>query len=67
MQGSAVRTIAEEVDICSNDDDSTDEAVKEIQLDAGFRGLLKQKIMKHTFSYPTPTMMPMILFFVAKA
>jgi hypothetical protein len=55
------------VDISSNDHQLTDQAVKKVQLHAAISNVVKMMLIKHTFSYPTPTIMPMMLFLVANA
>jgi hypothetical protein len=55
------------MNICANDHQSTDQAMEEIQLDDNaFSETKKHLLIKQTFSYPTPTMMPIMLFLVAR-
>jgi hypothetical protein len=49
MRKAVVHTIAEEMDICTDDHQTTDQAVKEIQLGAAFSGI--RNIRDHSIPF----------------
>lgn len=61
------RTVANGMDIYANDHQSSDMAMKVIELGKTSAQMLSFHFETPTLSYPTPTSSPMMLFFVASA